>query len=424
MATQVSVGLVRGEELSAEQRDRLVWHLRHVRRWPLERIAQEVGLTLFHVRSPISPMAALAAKHGSRIPVGHRWDDERMPDDEWPLEGHFLVGGFGLYVHTECLGHTFTSRAGTHDLTIGLPQLPHDAGSTPNTVLIPPVWAYGPRDENERLNESNVIRWGIAPGYGAEKVYPESAKHAAIVYRCRFYTTLTASSDEEFNTAADDSLSELDDWWTRFTSWVGILASQDFVGLGGYAWRGTRSGSLSMWASNEQGQRAGRDIRSYFTPNRGIPPSVLELHDLQACVTATGTQEPPPAAWLFIRDARSLLNAGQNRRAVIDAGTAAELAMTALIDNYLATANTDEPVRKALAKRYAALEGHAALLRRLRPGLLSDQLQRDLVEPRNHATHGGRTLTDEQAQTAVDMATDIVEEAHPLATLLPGTQTT
>jgi hypothetical protein len=123
--------------------------------------------------------------------------------------------------------------------------------------------------------------------------------------------------------------------------------------------------------------------------------------------------------WLFIRDARSLLNGGQNRRAVIDAATAAELAMTTLIDKYLATANTDEIVRTALLRRYSALEGRTALLRRLRSGLLSDQLQRDLIEPRNLATHGGHSLTDAQAQTAVDMAIDIVEAAHPLANLLP-----
>ena len=78
------------------------------------------------------------------------------------------------------------------------------------------------------------------------------------------------------------------------------------------------------------------------------------------------------------------------------------------------------PVRKALTKRYGALEGRAALLRKLRPGVLSDQMQRDLTEPRNHATHGGREFSDAEAQTAVDVAAGIVAEAHPLATLVPG----
>jgi hypothetical protein len=151
------------------------------------------------------------------IPGARRWNHERMADDdpsgdrvakEWPLEGHFVVDGSGLHVHTDCLGGAFTSRTANYDLTIGLPQL--DPGSTPPGRVIPPEWTYGPRDESEPANERDVIPWGWAPGYGAKKVYPENAKDAAIVARCRFYTTLTASNDEEFKIAADDFLTELD----------------------------------------------------------------------------------------------------------------------------------------------------------------------------------------------------------------------
>jgi hypothetical protein len=291
--------------------------------------------------------------------------------------------------------------------------------------LIPPAWAYGPTHENERVEEEHISPvWGAVLDDGrAETVYPESARDGAVVYRCRFYTTLTVSDgEEEFEAAAKGFLSELDDWWMRFTSWVGILTSQDFLGLGGHPGGVIRSYPLFTWTSDASGQRAGTQWRRYFPPNLGIGMSKLELSDLQACITATGNQNPPPAEWGFIRDARSLLGAGQNRRAMIDAGTAAEVAMTTLIDRYFAAANIDEPVRKALTKRYGALEGRAALLRRLRPGVLSDQLQGDLIEPRNHATHGGREFTEADAQTAVAMATSIVEEAHPLEILLPGAQ--
>jgi DNA-directed RNA polymerase specialized sigma subunit len=57
---------VKAGELSAAQRDRLIWHLRHVRRWSLERIAHEVGLT----RSGVS--RALA-----RVSDGHPGRDTR-----------------------------------------------------------------------------------------------------------------------------------------------------------------------------------------------------------------------------------------------------------------------------------------------------------------------------------------------------------
>lgn len=353
-----------------------------------------------------------------------------------PFEGHFVVGGSGLYVRTGCLGATLTSRTENHDLTIGLPRVdarpdPYPPEirqrlgepSIPNWDLIPPEWTYGPTSDEERIEEEHISPvWGAVLDDGsAEVVYPESARDTAVVYRCRFYTTLTASNSEEFEAAIDGFLSELDDWWTRFTSWVGILTSQDFVGLGGHPGGMTRSYPLFTWTNDASGRRAGMHWRRYFTPNQGIPTSNLESSDLQACVTAAGDQAPP-AEWLFIRDARSLLGAGQNRRAMIDAGTAAEVAMTKLIDKYLAAEEIAEPIRKALAKRYTALEGRAALLRRLQPSVLSDQLQRDLIEPRNHATHGGREFTDEEAQKAVAMATDIVEKAHPLAGLLPGIQ--
>lgn len=109
--------------------------------------------------------------------------------------------------------------------------------------MIPPEWAYGPTSDEERIEEEHISPvWGAVLDDGsAEIVYPESARDTAVVYRCRFYTTLTASNSEEFEAAIDGFLSELDDWWTRFTSWVGILTSQDFVGLGGHPGGMTRS---------------------------------------------------------------------------------------------------------------------------------------------------------------------------------------
>ncbi len=326
---------------------------------------------------------------------------------EWPLEGHLIVGGSGLFVTTDCLGRAFASRTASYDLTIGLPQL--DPGSTSYGRLLPPEWTIGPSDERERANERDAIDWGIA--------YTDTAQ--AVVVRCRFYTTLTASDDKEFICAEETFMDELMDWWTNFTSWLDLLASQDLKKLGRSTRRGITGPDLEAWTSDSHGRRA---EKYEFSPNERRASKMfrfLELRDLEACVTAAGNQDPPPADWLFIRDARSLLNGRENRRAVIDAATAAELAMTTLIDQYLATSNTDEPVRTALVNRYKALEGRAALLRRLRSRFLSDQLQRDLIEPRNVATHRGNSLTDAQAQTAVDMAADIVEKAYPLASLLP-----
>jgi hypothetical protein len=157
---------------------------------------------------------------------------------------------------------------------------------------------------------------------------------------------------------------------------------------------------------------------------RVVEPDVQVAFVQIACITATGNQGLPPAEWLFIRDARSLLNAGQSRRAVLDAGTAAELAMTTLIDKHLNDTNADEAVRKAIARGYRNLGAKKTLLGFLRPGLLSARVQPDLIDKRDTAIHGRSRaghgwdeVTFEQAQIAVEIATEIVEAAHPLASL-------
>lgn len=373
-----------------------------------------------------------------------------MADDgvamKWPFEGHFVVGGSGLYVSTGCLGRTFTSRTANHDLTIGLPQVDArpdpftpeirqrlgEPPSMPKWDLIPPAWAYGPRDENERLEEEHIspVWGGILDDGRAEAVYPESARDRAVVVRCRFYTMLAAADADQFEAAAEVFLSELDDWWKRFTSWVGIVTGQDFVGLGGYPGGATRSRPLLTWTGDTTGQRADVNYRSYFPPPRlGFAMSTLQLDLLEACVTTTGNQDPPPAEWLFIRDARALVNAGQIRRAVLDAGTAAELAMTTLVDQHLEEAHAEEALRRALTRGYNTLGAKRELLELLRPGLLPAGVQPDLINVRNTASHGRSRagqrwdeITAEQGAKAVEIATTIVELAHPLASLLPFTR--
>lgn len=363
-----------------------------------------------------------------------RGDDGRMTGEaplgneaaaEWTLEGHFFVGGSGLYVHRNCVGQTFTARTANYTFILGLPQL--DTGPEDRSVLVPPEWTCGPGDKNEQQFERNQITWGSAPSKPGNTVIPASAQDTAIVYRARFSTAVAGTQWRDvLTTAADDFLNELDAWWTRFTSWVGVLTAQDFVGLAGYAGQGIRSARVDMWAGNASGQRVGQGYRSNLHPPL-MPVTVLGLNDLCACVTAASVPEGPPEEWLFIRDARSLLSGGERRRAILDAGTAAELAMTTLIDTYLDDVGADEGTRAAITRGYGNLGAKRELLSIFRPNLLSTRVQPDLIEKRNTAIHG-RTkaghswedITFEQAQTVVEIATEIVKLAHPLTRLLPG----
>jgi hypothetical protein len=381
--------------------------------------------------------------------AGEEVADHEHNDDaekQFPLEGHFVVGGQGLYVTTGCLGRTFTSRTANFDLTIGLPQIDNREDPFPPEIrerlgepaiprmdLMPPQWAYGPKDATERAEEEHISPvWGGVMDFGNTEtadgrprtVYPESARDSAVVFRCRFETMLAASDGEEFDAAAAKFLNELDVWWTRFTAWVGLCTGQDFVGLGGNPGGITRAYPLILW-TGESGQRVARQWRYYGSPNQGGPMSQLQLNDLEACVTATGNQTPPPPEWLFIRDARSLLRAGQARRAILDAGTGAELAMTTLIDNYLDDTQITDPGARTAFGRFNNLIAKQEVLKILRPGLLPKRTRTDLIEVRNTAIHGRSKTGDgleevtlEQAYAAVAVATEIVQAAHPVEDLL------
>jgi len=325
---------------------------------------------------------------------------------EWPLQGHVIVPGSGLEVRRDCLGQSFWSRVRhstrSYDFRIELPRPGRDF----DDELTEPMWDFTPDYESELHAERSTIRWGEAITF---------LDHA-YVFRCGYYAELPASDAGEADTVWDEFNSEFKFWWEAFTSWAAILASQDLVGPPEWAWSGP---DMEGWLMDPHEQPAGFKTRTILKTDSPTH-RVLELQDLQACVTAAGNQGLPPVEWLFIRDARSWLNAGEYRRALIDAGSAAELAMTELIDKYLDDANALEPVRKALKNSSNNLGGKKQMLNLLRPGLLHDRVEEGLIKKRNGAAHKNEEYTQEVTRAALDIAITIVESAYPLASYLGG----
>jgi hypothetical protein len=145
---------------------------------------------------------------------------------------------------------------------------------------------------------------------------------------------------------------------------------------------------------------------------------MLNLQELRACATAAGNQGLPHAEWLFIRDARSLLGAGQNRRAVIDACTAAELSVTALIDRKFDQLGTSKTDRDQELNTHHGLQRLIQLNNRVGASTLPRRLQQDVAEPRNRAAHQGEQSSEPEARAAILKATEVVEMAYPLGSLM------
>ena len=340
----------------------------------------------------------------------------------WPLEGFFTCGS-GLLVDHECLGQSFQTRTATYELTITLPEL--DATNALAPLRRPP-WRFN--REGQAPAASVDEEWGQLGGLRRRNDDGTWPDYPALVRQCIVATTVQAENDEQFMAAAKMVANELAVWWASLTDWLGVLTVQDFVGLGTQQ-RSILADGFHAWSGDANGIR--RASYGHVVDLVQGYVDVLDRNQLQRAMDLAASEQRPPTEWRFIRDARSLLRAGQSRRAVLDAGTAAELAMTTLVDKYLDDANADEAVRKAFTRGWGNLGAKKELLGIVRPGLLSavPSVQTDLIDLRNTASHGrskaGRgwdEITFEQAQKAVEIATTIVELAHSLASLLPSSR--
>jgi len=75
---------------------------------------------------------------------------------------------------------------------------------------------------------------------------------------------------------------------------------------------------------------------------------VLDRQQLQAATDLAASDSSPHVEWLFIRDARSLLNAGEYRRAVIDACRPFER-----LKDFPKVARASPELRKQVAEKFA-----------------------------------------------------------------------
>ncbi len=123
--------------------------------------------------------------------------------------------------------------------------------------------------------------------------------------------------------------------------------------------------------------------------------------------------DQPPLARVLLTTAKRAAATGNSRLAVIDAATAAEVALTAGLADRL-SAEASPQVIQALIERTRMLGPRLDLARDL--GMtLPDRIRVDLLERRNAVIHRGTAVTDDDAQAAISAAGKLVDQYQPLA---------
>lgn len=276
-----------------------------------------------------------------------------------------------------------------------------------------PPWRYVREGEDPNyISTSANDNWGeVAGSRGGSPI-------SVHIVQCAVHSEVIATDDHSFKTAATRFGDELADWWALVCDWLDVLTLQDFAGLG-RAQRSIIDDSVQMWSGDPNGiRRAGVN---YQTMSGGMNwVEVLDRQRIQAAMDLAASQSSPNIEWLFIRDARSLLNACEYRRAVIDACTAAELSLTSLIDRKFDLAGVTQAEREEQFSKHHGLAKLIELHNSFRTGKLPKRLYQDVGTPRNTAAHAGALLTESEGRAALIKAAEVVNLAYPLGAIAPS----
>lgn len=318
----------------------------------------------------------------------------------------------GLLVLPECLDQSFASSMMCFPLTVRLPRL--DQSRHTYNLLAP----ISTSRENRDAQDASEARYAGDSEWGCVQSWrdPDDWKDppiptSAIVEQFRFHTEGAAGDDVEFQGTLDHFGRHQSDWWQRLAEWVGVVSSQDLIGLGKNR-RARAFLHLTMWIAKPAEGQESSFARLNIGDVRGYCGDPLTKEQLSRCLTLAGGPTRPPDAWLLMRDARSLFRADEYRRAILDIGTAAELALTAMLARHASASGAADVIR--VVNKTRMLGNLRNLAAELIPEALPAQLKERVITPRNSATHEARPLTKETAAMAIDTTTELLKTAYPL----------
>jgi hypothetical protein len=191
-------------------------------------------------------------------------------------------------------------------------------------------------------------------------------------------------------------------WRHLLRDWLSVIAEgpTDFLEL---PVRGE-----TRWAS----EGYNNEVWSNSLDNLNWPPRVSRWQ-WEHVLAHIHSGDQPPLARVLLATAKRAAATGNPRLAVIDAATAAEVALTTGLTDRLSAEASSQVVR-VLIDRTKMLGPRLDLARDL--GMtLPDRIRTDLVDRRNAVVHRGTTVTDTDAQAAITVAAELVDEYEPLA---------
>jgi hypothetical protein len=292
-----------------------------------------------------------------------------------------------LPVGPDALGLSETVKIGEHNVALTLPQ-----GNESGALIAP---------QRSGRPFPNVLHGALHGGWGYR-----STPTLYYVQNAAASLLLTAT-DEVANSKEFRNLGE------AFFRWFEIV--RDWA----EAWSGVPLGQVgqprnsALHVATRDGRIAGTGIR---LPAVFFGASPLTPEQVRAAFRRASRGERLPTEHRLIQSAQVAKFEGDLRRAVIDAGSAAEVALSSAIMTDLRRSRSISGFAERAVKDANGIMGLMNLYASLGhdPAVSKTKVRNELAEVRNLAAHTGYVPIVQEADLAIQHARDLVQGARPL----------
>lgn len=325
------------------------------------------------------------------------------------VEGYFECP-VPFTVGIEALKEKYSAVVGGQPLILRLPSA--DGVSKSHDELSAPPWHYSEREDLLSTRPEMAPFWGRVVVWTANFGAPTAANIRRVAI------SFEAPGDDDLVREAGRQVADaMSKWWAAVSAWIEVRHNQDLSRLGPVE-PGIQFSGTTLWSRLYS-------LQSHPIPGGHILPvgssafgvtwpnyTPIDAQQFQHCIDHSQNHGPPPTEWMLIRDAHSLCAGQDYRRSVLDAGLAAELAVTKLIRSHLAAAGHPNIDRELRAN--SMLGRLCGYWVRRCGGALPANYQTRLIDQRNKATHAGAQLPESDVRDAISVAREILNQATPL----------
>jgi hypothetical protein len=200
----------------------------------------------------------------------------------------------------------------------------------------------------------------------------------------------------------DAIFGSLDPWLDRLRNWIEVLVEQDLDPDHPLRSHSVMAEGLTLLALDDDLVSSPRRANQITILGREEEP--VNLPTLRRAATLASAGLDPGTAHLLLRDGRAALRRENRRRAIIEVGTALEIALADLNRTQVKTAFKGKPTLGTYVRDPGIVKA----------AKLPSATQKMVVDPRNDAIHNNIVPTSNAVAAAAQIVVEVVRRIDPL----------